>query len=188
MDLPTDLQEFPGRQQHVSSDTATWPGPIALKIDGYLSREPPPAHLVSSVRALVFREDHVLVMRNRDGTHIHPGGRVEEGETHEETLRRELLEEAGVEIDVLRRLGFVHLKHTTPKPRDHPYPYPDFIWPIYAASFTGWKPEAKIEDDYEVSCRFMPVRDVVGIGLTDHEKEFLRACLAMTGDALCAGS
>ena len=68
---------------------------------------------------------------------------MEKGDTHKGTLRREVLEEADVEIEVLSRIGLMHLKHTTPKPKDYPYSYPDFLWPIYAASFAGWRLDAK---------------------------------------------
>ena len=72
-------------------------------------------------------------MRNRDGTHIFPGGRVECGESQVEALRREVIEEAGIEIADIRRIGFMHLRHKTAKPPDYPYPYPDFFWSIFSA-------------------------------------------------------
>ena len=148
-----------------------------MEIAGYLCSETPPAHLVSSVRAVVFQEGHVLVMRNLDNTHIIPGGRVEEGETFEETLRRELLEEAGVEIEVMGQVGLVHLKHTTPKPKDHPYPYPDFLWPVYVASVVGERPEAKVDDDYEIASWFLPLSKTRRLTLEDYEKAFLEAAM-----------
>jgi 8-oxo-dGTP pyrophosphatase MutT (NUDIX family) len=52
-----------------------------------------------SVKALVFDpQDRLLVMQNRDDTWELPGGGWEHGETLEECLRRELLEELGVGI------------------------------------------------------------------------------------------
>ena len=176
--MTADLRRFLAGQKHVSQGTATWPNGIELEIAGYFCVENPPLELVSSVRAIVLREDHVLVMRNLDGTHIVPGGRVEEGETHEETLRRELVEEAGVEIEVGTRIGLVHLRHTTPRPKDHPYPYPDFLWPVYVASFVSDVPHARVEDDYETSSRFMSVHDVRGLVLDGYEKAFLEAAVS----------
>ena len=173
----TDLNEFLARQTLVSTSHSTWPGPIELTVSGYLSAEAPPAELVSSVRAIVLKADSVLVMRNLDSTNILPGGRVEKGETHEGILRREVLKEAGVEIEVLARIGLMHLKHTTPKPKDYPYSYPDFLWPIYAASFAGWRLDAKVEDGYEVSSGFLPIHEVRTLGLEDQELAFLDAAI-----------
>ena len=175
---PIDLDEFVARQEPVGSFSVRWRNGVELDISGYLSAQAPPVDLVSSVRAVVLDGDRVLVMRNLDGTHILPGGRVEESETAEETLLRELLEEAGVDIEVKDQVGFMHLKHTTPKPKDHPHPYPDFFWPVFAASFVKFQPGAKVADDYEVSSEFLPIRTVRGMALESHEKAFLEAAIS----------
>ena len=175
--VSTNLDRFLSRQKRVLQETAKWRGGIELELSGYLCSETPPADLVSSVRAIVFKEDQVLVMRNLDSTNIFPGGRVEEAETFEETLRRELLEEAGVEIKVGLQVGLVHLRHTTPKPKGYPYLYPDFLWPVYVASFVRERPDAKVDDDYEIASRFLPLPEVRGLALEDHEKAFLEAAV-----------
>ena len=179
----TGLDKFLSRHKRVSQNTAKWRGGIELEVSGYLCSEAPPADLVSSVRAIVFREDSVLVMRNLEGDHIVPGGRVEEGETHEEVLRRELLEEAGVEINVMAQIGVVHLRHTTPKPEGHPYPYPDFLWRVYVASFVDQRPLATVEDDYEVSSRFLPLPQVRRLALDTYQNAFLEAATTATEEA-----
>ena len=68
---------------------------------------------MSSARAIILKKDRVLVMHNLDGTHILPGGRFEKDETFEETLQRELLEEAGVRIKVMAQIGVVHFRLIT---------------------------------------------------------------------------
>jgi len=141
-----------------------------MEFSGYLCSEAPPADLVSSVRAVVFKEDLMLVMRNPGGTHILPGGRVEEGETLEEALQRELLEEAGVEIRIGDQIGLVHFRHTTPKPQGYPYLYPDFLWPVYVALCVRQRPDAKVDDDYEIASEFMPPHDVRRLDLGDHRR------------------
>lgn len=60
------------------------------------------------IAGLGFRDGHVLVHR---ATHevfwTFPGGQAEIGETSEETLRREMIEELGVEVQVERLLWVV---------------------------------------------------------------------------------
>jgi 8-oxo-dGTP pyrophosphatase MutT (NUDIX family) len=181
----TDLDNFLSRHSRISRNTAQWRKGIELEITGYLCSEAPPADLVSSVRAIVFKEDRVLVMRNLDGIYILPGGRVEDGETHRETLQRELLEEAGAEIRAIVQFGLIHLKHTTPKPKGHPYPYPDFLWPVYLASFVKSRPEARVEDGYDISSEFMPLQDVRGLALDDHDRVFLEEAVRIAADMAC---
>ncbi len=60
------------------------------------------------VAGLGFRDGHVLVHRAVHETFwTFPGGRAEIGETSEETLRREMVEELGVEVTVGRLLWSV---------------------------------------------------------------------------------
>jgi 8-oxo-dGTP diphosphatase len=55
--------------------------------------------------AVIERDGRILIARRRRGSHLEgkwefPGGKVEEGETPEQCLRRELREEFGVEAEV----------------------------------------------------------------------------------------
>jgi ADP-ribose pyrophosphatase YjhB (NUDIX family) len=62
------------------------------------------------VAALIVVEDHVVLVRHRAGKaiyHLLPGGGVDWGETVEEALIREVLEETGLEVCV-RELLFVN--------------------------------------------------------------------------------
>ena len=138
-----------------------------------------PGEWVSSVRAVVLREDSVLTMTNLDGDHVLPGVRVEEGETHDEALWREVFEEVWVKLAIMDRIGFMQLRHTSHKPDDYPYLYPDFTWPIWAASFAGFRPDLMVDDGYEVSFRFVPFQEVSDLKLDGHESALLEAALAM---------
>ncbi|MFP3545450.1 NUDIX hydrolase [Rhizobium sp. SIMBA_035] len=60
------------------------------------------------IAGLGFRDDHVLVHRAvHEPFWTFPGGRAEIGETSEETLRREMVEELGVTVEVGRLLWIV---------------------------------------------------------------------------------
>ena len=50
----------------------------------------------------------MLVYTHKDRNHSMPGGGIEEGETPEEAIRREFLEEAGYEIESAEELVRVH--------------------------------------------------------------------------------
>ncbi|MBY5335230.1 NUDIX hydrolase [Rhizobium leguminosarum] len=60
------------------------------------------------IAGLGFRDGHVLVHRAiHEPFWTFPGGRAEIGETSEETLKREMVEELGVEVTVRRLLWIV---------------------------------------------------------------------------------
>lgn len=65
-----------------------------------------------TVRAIIIEDDKLLVFFRRklkDGKHITyyaiPGGHVEENETNEETVIRELKEEMNLDIEIVKYLG-----------------------------------------------------------------------------------
>lgn len=182
--MPSDpvADEFLRHYSPVTVETHTWrTGEIELTISSYITCDEPPPQLVSSVRALVFRGESILLMHNMDGSHIHPGGRVEAGESHLDALRRELVEEAGVKIAGVRRLGFRHLRHETPKPPNYPYLYPDFFWPIFVAEYAGDSEETQVQDDYELSSEFVPLVDLDRSALTAGELVFLDHAVCKRG-------
>ena len=62
-----------------------------------------------SVRAVIIRNGQVAMQQSKSGMYKILGGVVEEGETHEETLAREVEEEGGliVKRDTIRPLGYI---------------------------------------------------------------------------------
>ena len=65
-----------------------------------------PKHSVSVAGIVVDDHDRVLVIKRRDNGHWEPpGGVLELGETFEEGVKREVLEETGVHVEVGRLTG-----------------------------------------------------------------------------------
>jgi ADP-ribose pyrophosphatase YjhB (NUDIX family) len=61
-----------------------------------------------AARAIVSDGDRIALMHvSMKGYHKLPGGGIEEGESIEEALRRELAEEAGIDAGELRELGCI---------------------------------------------------------------------------------
>jgi len=120
--MEPDLAAFLARHTPQTQESAVWGGGThPLRITAYLGHELPPLAYVTSVRSVVFHDATALVLRDRDGLHILPGGRREPGETIEETLRREVLEETGWTLRAPTLLGFLHFHHLSPRPPGHPY-------------------------------------------------------------------
>jgi 8-oxo-dGTP pyrophosphatase MutT (NUDIX family) len=149
-----------------------------LRFSWYLTPDQPPAALVTSVRAIVLRDDMVLVLREPDGRpYIVPGGHCEAGESHEETVRREVLEEAGWALGPLAPLGCYNLHNLGPEPPRNRYPYPDSFHTIYAAEATDYCPQAKVFDQWVASSEFVPLTEALLLPLRPGERAFLVAAL-----------
>lgn len=67
--------------------------------------------------AVIFRRlaGLVLLGRRPDGSWVFPGGKIERGETPQDTARREALEETGLDVIAVRIVGFrFHPETRTP--------------------------------------------------------------------------
>ncbi len=176
--MEPELASFLAHHSPASEGHALWGGgTIPLRITGYLSDEEPPVEYVTSVRCVLLRDDMVLLQRDRDSTHILPGGRREPGETLEETLGREVPEETGWTVLSPVLIGFLRYQHLGPKPEGWTYLYPDFLQAVYAARAGEYRPDAKLDDGYELESTFLPVAEVQSLQLTPGESLYLNAAL-----------
>jgi 8-oxo-dGTP pyrophosphatase MutT (NUDIX family) len=177
MALEAELAAFLSRHRKRAEELVDWGDLGILKICCYLGNEEPPLDYVASVRCLVFRDGCLIVQRDRTTTHILPGGRREAGETPEDALRREVLEETGWKVSGETMLGWMHFHHLSPKPPDHPYPYPDSIQVMYTAVAESFSPADKLDDGYEVESVLLPIAEVRASALSRRERLYLETAL-----------
>jgi 8-oxo-dGTP pyrophosphatase MutT (NUDIX family) len=176
--MPEELSAFLARHEPAAREVTVWHGgQLQLAVSSYLCAELPPLELVTSVRCVVLRGDSVMVVRDPRETHILPGGRREPGESLEETLERELLEETGWQITEAALLGFRHLRHLTPRPAGYRYPFPEFFQNIYCGSASAWTPGARHPQDDVLEVRFLPAGDLHRLELPPGQQQFLEAAL-----------
>lgn len=172
------LADHLARCTPLSEENASWSdGQIRLRLRGYVTALMPPLHVITSSRCLVFRDDAVLVQRDRDSTHILPGGRCEAGESPLATVRREVAEETGWIIRDPVLVGFMHFAHLTPKPPSYPYPYPDFVQVVYMADVAECVPDTRLGDGYEIDSVFRSIAEVRRLTLPATQRLFLNAAL-----------
>ena len=161
--MKTDPAQFLSKHTPLAEETAVWPWQdqqMPIRIRAYAGRELPPLDYVGSVRALLFRDDQIMVIRDIwDHYHIVPGGRREDGESLMETLRREILEETGWTLRDSKVLGFLHFYHLSPKPEGFPHHHPDFFQPVYMAQADQFLPHAQITNDIEAEAVFRPIAE-----------------------------
>jgi 8-oxo-dGTP pyrophosphatase MutT (NUDIX family) len=174
--MPQDLAVLLDRHEASARDEAVWSGgTIRLRIASYLSDAFVPLAYVTSVRTVVLRGDEVLTMRNAYEWHVLPGGRRHPGETPEQTLRREIWEEAGLLVETPAQLGFMHLHHVSPQPPGYAYPYPDFLWLVYAVEAATAPHPDRVADDYEQEALFRSIVDAEELELSIQSRLYLDA-------------
>ncbi len=157
-------------------DETVWgDGTMPLRLVTYLTNAPPPVEYVTSVRAVLLDEARVLVVRSQDDTcHLLPGGRREDGESLQETLLRELVEETGYMAECGPQIGVVHFHHLRKAPPGYRYPHPDFIWLVFktrAVEHIG----GTIEDDWEKESFWRPIKAADTLELSGRDLALLRA-------------
>ena len=117
--------------------------------------------MILAVGAVVLRGDAVLVVRRRNppraGAWTLPGGRVQTGETHAQALAREIREETGLEVSVVRFLEAVAI--------------PPYVVLDYLATDAAGEP---IAGDDATEARFVDVAELGEIGVTEAVARIVR--------------
>jgi ADP-ribose pyrophosphatase YjhB (NUDIX family) len=161
-----------------SGETVWDQGGLPLRYSFYISQRLPSLRYVSSVRAILFKDDSIMVIRGLDKrNHILPGGRCEAGESLEITLQRELPEESGWSVRPVSILGFIHFHHLAPRRVDYPFPFPDFVQLAYFARAIARVPRAQIAKEYEPETGFHHLDEIKTLGIELGQWKLLQAAL-----------
>jgi len=172
------LEEFLNQQGVYTEIVERWHSGIQLRVRAYVTDTLPEQELVTTVRAVVWKDSELLVIRDASGyVHITPGGRREPQESLEATLRREVAEETGWSIRNIGLLGLLHFHHVTPKPEGYRYPYPDFLQLVYMADADGYQAASRKQGGYEVEAEFRKLGEAQRLGLPATQMLFLTAGL-----------
>ena len=84
----------------------------------------PPHEMTSIAGGFVFHQDKLVVVNVPGRGWEIIGGRIDVGETPEETFCREAMNQIGVTLSHVKMVGVVRIEHTGPEPPNCPYPYP----------------------------------------------------------------
>ncbi|MCE7987712.1 MAG: NUDIX domain-containing protein [Caldilinea sp. CFX5] len=172
------LQTFIAPLTSLGTEFYDWPA-ARFQVNTYLHPLPPPDEFITSVRAVVFRDEAVLVVQDPDGRHILPGGRREADESYSETASREVLEETGWQVTIGPLLGFKHFYRLTPKPPHINAPDPAFAQLVYIAQAVTYHAEAREQGGYELGAEFVSLAQLAHVPLLESEQFFLQTALAV---------
>ncbi|MCA1594925.1 MAG: NUDIX domain-containing protein [Chloroflexi bacterium] len=175
--MTSDLSGFLSSRVVGAEECTEWGG-LPLRIQSYLSEDLPDIQWITSVRGLVFRDCEILVVRDPRSIHLMPGGRREAGESLEETLNREVLEETGWTIGRPDLLGFMHFRHLAACPPGYRYPYPEFVQAVYCARAISLDPDARESGGYELESKFVRIESINPDELSESNRFFLARCQA----------
>lgn len=123
--------------------------------------------------ALTFDDDDrlLLILNSDDGCWSVPGGCIEPNESPEEAVRREVLEETGLEVDPLRLLGV----YGGPRFRVR-YPNGDetsYVTATFRCAVTGGS--LKADGEEALAARFFSWGEIDGLALSAFTSELLDA-------------
>jgi 8-oxo-dGTP diphosphatase len=123
---------------------------------------------VAVVAAVIEQNDAFLVTCRPDGVHLaglweFPGGKIDAGETHQEALKREILEELGTGVDV----------HDLVFQTTHDYPERSVALYFYRCTLTGM-PSAQLGQRMQ----WVPRKDLRTLGFPPADEELIRELVA----------
>lgn len=133
---------------------------------------------LTGVGAIIFRDDSVLLVKR--GTHPSlgkwsiPGGLVELGESLDAAVRREILEEVGLDVHVV---DLVAALDRVMRDREGRIEYHYILLDFLCTAETG-NPAAATD---AAECRFVPLEQLSSYDMTTGTEKVIRRALAQAG-------
>ena len=177
--MDEDLAKFLSPLTAFEEETQIWPPLGTMRIRCYLTDKMPPVRYVSSARAVVIDGDRVLLVQDRDGVHIIPGGKLEPDETPEDAMRREVIEETGWSLAFCKPIGILHFIHICSMSEDQGT-QPDFLQVVYAGIPGKYHPELREVDGYEIGAEFVLIDQVRQMPFGTGQQMFLETAIRVT--------
>lgn len=177
--MDEDLAKFLSPLTALEEETQIWPPLGTMRIRCYLTDKMPPVRYVSSARAVVIDGDRVLLVQDRDGVYIIPGGKLEAGETPEDAMRREVIEETGWSLEFCTPIGVLHFTHVCTMSEGQTI-QPDFLQVVYAAIPGKYHPELREVDGYEIGSEFVPIDQVRQMSLGTGQETYIDTAIRAT--------
>ena len=146
-------------------DFAPKPNSVSL----VLSSERPPDRVITSAFGFVFSEGRLLMTRIRERGWDIPGGHLRSGETAEQAMCREVLEETGMIVKPVRQFGYQHIRIEGEVPDNYRYPTPDGYQVFFVAQLLrddGFRPTEEA-----AGWRYFPLDEVRALEWTARNPE-----------------
>ena len=109
-------------KQMIVFPTSTWEADSVISFEATEQLTAP--DLTSISGGFVFHGDNIVLANIPGRGWDIIGGRIDLGESPEETFRREASSQIGVNLSHLRMLGAIRIEHLGEKPPNCPYPFP----------------------------------------------------------------
>ncbi len=107
-----------------------------------------------AVRAIIFKDDKLLLINTKKGDYKFPGGGIEQDESHSEALTREVIEETGYLVDRVNELVGIVIEK---KPDEFDSTKIFEMKSYYYLCDIGRKQVEQTLDEYEAEQEFKPM-------------------------------
>ncbi len=126
----------------------TWlPKPAEGRL--YITDELPPLELCRTAFGFAFNGDQVLMTRLKNRDWDIPGGKIDVGETPQQTVVREVLEETFVQVEVIELVGIQEVELLGPRPENFQWIYPLSVQVYFLCRISKLMPFRKNKESYE---------------------------------------